>query len=40
MKLIKQIDCDDNLYRKYLEQPLFTEKIDINKVIEKIYKFL
>jgi hypothetical protein len=40
LEKIIEIDNDQILYKKYLDQPLFSEKIDIYKTIEKINKIL
>lgn len=36
LDLVKKIDNDDSIYRRYLEEPLFIKQIDINDVICKI----
>ena len=37
---IKQIDNDDKLYQEILNQPLFTEKINLDTIKESFYCIL
>jgi len=36
LELVKEIDSNDKLYKSYIEQPLFTNKIEISNILEKI----
>jgi len=37
---VKEIDSNDVLYKKYLEEPLFSNKIDLNEISKKIIDFI